>query len=348
MKILSSEVQTKVEVHKSLEVSMSQKLSFTSEVVGFMRMREENLIVNKSKEVEEVNQDEEIKSIITHLNMRIIELFLENLVKTSDDEKKETKGFDSLIAKITGVKSNSEKSGIEENSTGYRTIVKQSFSYEKSVEYKQEDSISYKTQAIVKTQNNEFNLDLDFSFTQKFYEKNEEKIDFEQLTFLDPLVINYNNETSGFDLINKEFSFKFDLNADGVDEELIQLNDGVGFLAIDKNSNGLIDNGKELFGPQTNNGFEELRVYDEDKNGWIDENDEIFKDLRIWKKTKGEEDILIALGEVGIGALYLKDSKIDLNINKSVDESLANLKSSSIFLKEDGTAGLLSSLDFIA
>lgn len=351
MKILSSEVNTQTQVHKSLEVSLSEKFTFSSEVVSFMRIKEEDLLINNIQEVEETNRKEEVDEIVKHINIRVIELFLENFIKLRDEEnqtKKETIGFDSLIAKITGQKTISSKLDNDEPQNRYRAVIKRSFSYEKTVEYKQEDSISFKTNAIIKTKNKDINLDLDFSFSQKFYEKHSEKIDFEELSFLDPLVINYNNESSGFDLINKEFTFKFDLDLDGVEEEIPMLNKGVCFLALDKNSNGIIDNGSELFGPSTDNGFEELRVYDKDKNGWIDENDEVFDKLRIYSKNKDGEDTLVALGETGVGALYLNNSKIDLNINKNVEESLANIKSTSIFLKEDGTAGLLTSLDFIA
>lgn len=130
--------------------------------------------------------------------------------------------------------------------------------------------------------------------------------------------------------------------------DLPALKKGNGFLVLDKNHNGEIDNGSELFGPSTNNGFEELRAYDSDGNNWIDENDPIFNDLLIWSKNETGEDTLIGLGQAGIGALYLNEVKSAFTYNKSVNESMAQLKSSSIFLREDGTAGVLSSLDFIA
>lgn len=45
------------------------------------------------------------------------------------------------------------------------------------------------------------------------------------------------------------------------------------FLALDKNGDSVINDGKELFGAATGQGFKELAIYDSDKNYWIDEND---------------------------------------------------------------------------
>jgi hypothetical protein len=44
-----------------------------------------------------------------------------------------------------------------------------------------------------------------------------------------------------------------------------------GLLVIDKNLDGKVNDGSELFGPSTGDGFEKLARYDEDRNGWIDE-----------------------------------------------------------------------------
>ena len=53
------------------------------------------------------------------------------------------------------------------------------------------------------------------------------------------------------------------------------LGKGSGFLALDKDGNGKIDDGNELFGTKSSDGFGDLREYDSDGSGWIDENDEI-------------------------------------------------------------------------
>lgn len=56
---------------------------------------------------------------------------------------------------------------------------------------------------------------------------------------------------------------------------------GSGFLALDRNQNGVVDDGSELFGTQSGDGFAHLALYDQDSNGWIDANDPVFDKLRI-------------------------------------------------------------------
>ena len=113
---------------------------------------------------------------------------------------------------------------------------------------------------------------------------------------IDPLVINY----GGNKVRLTEVKHSFDLDLDGKKDEINFVGQGSGFLALDKNQDGTINDGNELFGPKSGNGFSELAKYDDDKNGWIDENDAIFDGLRIWS-----DDELLGLGEVGIGAIYL-------------------------------------------
>jgi hypothetical protein len=87
------------------------------------------------------------------------------------------------------------------------------------------------------------------------------------------------------------------------------------FLAIDRNSNGAIDNGTELFSPQTpgslgfalSNGYLALSSYDSDGNGWIDKRDGIFDHLVLWndanKDGRSTPDELKSLCESGVKAI---------------------------------------------
>ena len=54
------------------------------------------------------------------------------------------------------------------------------------------------------------------------------------------------------------------------------LGSGSGFLALDKNGNGKIDDGSELFGTKSGDGFADLAEYDSDGNGWIDEKGRVY------------------------------------------------------------------------
>ncbi|MCK9225999.1 MAG: hypothetical protein M0R46_12490 [Candidatus Muirbacterium halophilum] len=161
---------------------------------------------------------------------------------------------------------------------------------------------------------------------------------------VDPLVINYD----GKGVFLEDEKFEFDLDFDGKTENISTIKEGSGFLALDKNEDGIINDGNELFGTKTGNGFKELSKHDIDQNGWIDENDEIFNKLKIWETTPTGETRLFTLSEKGIGAIFL--GKTDTLFNfKSTETNEENgiMKSSSIFLKEDGNAGYIHQIDFI-
>lgn len=87
-----------------------------------------------------------------------------------------------------------------------------------------------------------------------------------------------------------------------------------------------INNGTELFGPATGDGFEELAGYDSDGNNWIDDNDPIYDKLRIWMKTADGQDQLFALGEKGAGAIYLNHITTPFAVKDSNNELLGQVR----------------------
>ena len=97
---------------------------------------------------------------------------------------------------------------------------------------------------------------------------------------IDPLVINFDGPAAAL----TERNFQFDLDCDGEMNQISFVGSGSGFLCLDLNEDGRINDGSELFGPRTGNGFAELAAYDEDGNGWIDEADSIYERLRIWTR----------------------------------------------------------------
>lgn len=190
-------------------------------------------------------------------------------------------------------------------------------------------------------------FDLNLSFSQEFYLEHNLSIAIGDANLLDPLVINYGGDLNGFDNISKNLHFMFDLNSDGNLDKIPLLKNGSGFLALDKNNNGIIDDGSELFGPQSGRGFEELKAYDSDNNNWIDENDYIFNNLKIWQIDEAGNNQIISLAEAGIGAIYLANITSEFSYKQSVDKQTAQLANNSIFLKENGSAGIISEVKFV-
>jgi len=160
---------------------------------------------------------------------------------------------------------------------------------------------------------------------------------------IDPLVINYGGTAAS--LMGDRF--QFDLTSDGSLDSLAVLGEGSGFLAVDWNGNGKIDDGSELFGPNTGCGFSELRKYDTDNNGWIDENDEIFDKLVVWRRDKDGNDTVYTLKELGIGAIYLGDIETEFSFKDENNGTLGVMRSTSFFVKECGGAGTVSHIDMM-
>jgi hypothetical protein len=159
---------------------------------------------------------------------------------------------------------------------------------------------------------------------------------------IDPLVINLNG---GAPSLSSAY-FEFDLDSDGTKETLNRTAHGSGFLALDKNSNGEIDDGQELFGPNSYSGFHALSQYDDDDNGWIDENDAIFNQLSYMDFNENGEQRIQSISDVGLGAIYLGSEKMDLDLFNSNGEFQANIARNGVALKENGQAVSLQEIHY--
>ena len=185
--------------------------------------------------------------------------------------------------------------------------------------------------------------DISFEFKLNFEQNyTEYQRSIETINMKDPLVISFTNKPVALG----ESSYQFDIDADGNKDTITQLEKGYGYLAFDRNNNGKIDDGQELFGALSGNGFAELSQYDEDGNGFIDENDVIFDSLKVWIKNN-QEDKLISLNEANIGAIATQSVNSPLNIRNGNGELKGAIRESSFYLNNDGNVGLIQQIDFV-
>jgi hypothetical protein len=104
----------------------------------------------------------------------------------------------------------------------------------------------------------------------------------------------------GYDLTSAADGVRFDIDADGTKERIAWTRQGtnVAFLAVDRDGNGVIDSGAELFGDSTRlrngtfavNGFEALADLDSNGDGRIDANDPAWQHLLLWFDTNHDGD----------------------------------------------------------
>ena len=179
-------------------------------------------------------------------------------------------------------------------------------------------------------------LSMSRSFTAKF-----ESLTAESYIVTDPLIINIDSKYAGL----SDVKFKFDLDNDGKKEDISFAGEGSGFLALDKNGNGIIDNGSELFGTASGNGFADLAAYDEDGNYWIDENDAIYSQLKVWTKDSDGNDRLIDLKEADVGAIYLGSASTEFSLKDGTNSTLGAIRRTGIYLKESGDVGTIQHVD---
>lgn len=174
-----------------------------------------------------------------------------------------------------------------------------------------------------------------------------EKIDMLEVTDYiktDPLMINLDTNVGSV----SDQKFFFDLDADGKEEEISFAGKGSGFLALDKNGDGRMNDGSELFGTASGDGFKDLAAYDEDGNGWIDENDSIYSQLKIWTKDENGKDHLIDLKDADVGAIYLGNADTQFSLKNDKNKLKGEIKKTGIYLKEStGAVGTLNHVDLV-
>lgn len=216
---------------------------------------------------------------------------------------------------------------VYEHHTAYQESESTRFSAVGSIQTQDGKSIEFSVQM---NMSREFRMETNLSITAGDAEKK-----------VDPLVINFDGNAAEL----SQTRFEFDIDANGTTEQIAALRPGSGYLALDKNQDGVINDGSELFGPNSGNGFAELAKYDSDNNGFIDEADPIYDSLRIWQRNEDGSQQLMALGDKNIGAIYLGHATTPFQLRTADNQSLGEVTGTGIFLTEDGKTGTVQEIN---
>lgn len=207
--------------------------------------------------------------------------------------------------------------------------------------YSQEESLLFTVQGSVQTADGR---DIDFSLGLSM-ERQTVAAEMTSLNvsplFIDPLVLQFDVDAA----LLVDSTFLFDLDGNGTREALACPGSGCGFLAFDRNRDGCINSGLELFGPQSGSGFGELAVLDSDGNAWIDENDPVFDQLSIWRPDGQGGESLVSLREAGVGAIAVFHAGTGFQLERADGSIMGKITASGIFLTEAGEVRALQEID---
>ena len=341
----------------SSDVAMSSQHSYSEATVSFESLK---LWSNQGGTLSQINSAKlEVDTVELSEEAKYLQMSVENSVSKSSNEsdslfqlsesdKRKIELIQMLFKSLTGKKL---KLVVPDNIQAPKTIAVQQLQqpqsagwgliYNRSTTHYEAESTSFNAQASIKTEDGrEINLNLQLNLSREFISRNNLSIRAGE-ALIDPLVINYGSASAS---VTRE-KYEFDIDADGTLDQISFAGPGSGFLALDLNNDGIINDGRELFGPNSGDGFSDLAKYDLDKNGWIDENDAIYEKLRIWIKDAQGNDLLLALGEKGIGAIYLGNVNTSFALKNSNNELNAQIQKTGLFLKEDGSAGTIQHVD---
>jgi hypothetical protein len=157
----------------------------------------------------------------------------------------------------------------------------------------------------------------------------------------DPLVLNFAGNAA--QLLDQRFSF--DLDADGTAENINRLAAGSGFLVFDRNGDGKANDGSELFGTKSGDGFADLARLDEDGNGWIDENDAAYASLSLWTPDAAGAGSLQGLKAANVGALALAHVATPFALKDDGNTTQGEIRSTGLYLRENGSVGTVQQVD---
>ncbi|WP_165669492.1 calcium-binding protein, partial [Metapseudomonas otitidis] len=163
---------------------------------------------------------------------------------------------------------------------------------------------------------------------------------------IDPLSLDLDGD--GIETVGANAGITFDFDGDGLKTGTGWVKGDDGFLVLDRNGNGQIDNGSELFGVDTvkangqkaTDGFDALRDFDSNGDGVFDAKDAQFANVRIWQDSNqdgiAQAGELKTLAEHNIVAINLDSTASNQNSNGNLISAIGS------FVRGDGSEGTVN------
>ncbi|MDV3441624.1 calcium-binding protein [Pseudomonas otitidis] len=160
---------------------------------------------------------------------------------------------------------------------------------------------------------------------------------------IDPLSLDLDGD--GIETVGTNAGITFDFDGDGLKTGTGWVKGDDGFLVLDRNGNGQIDNGGELFGVDTvkangqkaTDGFDALRDFDSNGDGVFDAKDAQFANVRVWQDTN--QDGIAQAGELKTLAEH---NIVAINLDSTASNQTSNgnlISATGTFIRGDGTQG---------
>ena len=163
------------------------------------------------------------------------------------------------------------------------------------------------------------------------------RIEIAQMFQQDPLILDLDG--NGIDITSLKDGQLFDIDGDGTLDQTAWIKGADALLALDRNGDGEINDGRELFGDQhgAKDGFAELSKFDDNLDGLIDQQDGIFSSLVLLRADGSQQ----GLADAGI-------KSISLAMVTPIDKRLigGDLVAQSKFERDDGSTGHIGEVFF--
>ena len=288
---------------------------------------------SKTSEAEQLTYDKP-KTVRLQLMVLVLERFLGRSLDISEMDL--SAGIDRSNNKTDTIPSGFHQSLSSISNAEIISIDGQSFQQGDLVSVEQwhsrEQSLAYQVQGSFNINDNEIALNYEYSIASE--QTSYSKLTMSAEALKDPIIVQYGNQGLG----EIEGQTEFNINQDNTLDNLPIFSGDVGYLVFDKNNNQKADDGTELFGPETGQGFVELAQLDSNKNGFIDDEDEHFEQLYIWQPSNdnGITEQWLTLKEAEIQAISLSAINTPFDFYDDQEEIQAQLRQSSFAISESG------------